>query len=178
MLYCAYKACKRSQGVVKDPKVGSVLCCDLLGNIAEHSGIYVGKDKWGEHQIVELLSTGEVRKSSPRQFIEGYNTATEIYVFARHEKTGAKNAKGEGYVKAVGSSSVANNALELEGKKFKYALKPNSEEYNCHKLVCHCLLGEKDDASYLLKNVKEAIYRRYKLSDDKTGFYEWDIKLF
>ncbi len=49
---------------------------------------------------------------------------------------------------------------------------------HCHKLVCHCLLGEKDDASYLLKNVKEAIYRRYKLSDDKAGFYEWDIKLF
>ncbi len=56
------------------------------------------------------------------------------------------------------------------GKKFKYAKVPNSEECNCHKFVCHCLLGEKDDASYLLKDVKEAIYKRYKLSDEKAVF--------
>ncbi|CAM2858240.1 lecithin retinol acyltransferase family protein [Helicobacter felis] len=170
--YFGYKGWKRTQGIVKEPEIGSVLCCDLFGNIAEHSGIYVGNNR-----IVELLSTGEVVQSSPKGFVDGLPFATEIYVFAKHQKTGETNAKGEEYVLSVGLKEVAKKAQEYVGKKFKYAKVPNSEEYNCHKFVCHCLLGEKDDSSYTLTDIKKAIRRCYKLSDEEAGFYEWDVKL-
>ncbi|GFK17371.1 hypothetical protein NHP190033_15470 [Helicobacter suis] len=35
MEYFGYKGWKRTQGTVKGPEIGSVLCCDLLGNVAE-----------------------------------------------------------------------------------------------------------------------------------------------
>ncbi|BCD45588.1 hypothetical protein NHP194003_04910 [Helicobacter suis] len=87
LAYYVYKTYKHLQGVVKKPGVGDILCCDLLGDLMEHSGVYVGGGV-----IVELSSNGEVRQTTPQGFLKKASYKG-IYVLSRCTKTGEKNSK-------------------------------------------------------------------------------------
>ncbi|WP_240329925.1 hypothetical protein [Helicobacter suis] len=177
LAYYVYKTYRRLQGVVKEPGVGDILCCDLLGDLMEHSGIYVGKCG-----IVELCSNGEVCQTTPQGFL---NKASYkgIYVLSRCAKTGEKNSKGEEYVQIIGGLEyVAKRALESVGKRLDYRITAGLERYNCHKFVCDCLLeGAIKGKEWRLKDIKKTLYeimqQKHQLKESDLGFYEWDIQI-
>lgn len=117
-----------------EPVPGSVVYCNLA-EAAEHSGIYVGRNR-----IVHLDGSGLVEKVSPQQFINrlnGLNSSISIYV-------SCKNGN------AVGSKSAAAYARSMVGRKSNYSLLEN----NCHKFTSSCISGHSTDAVsffYLLK---------------------------
>jgi hypothetical protein len=132
------------------PVYGSIVHCSLFG--AEHTGIYVDNN-----QIVELLGTGEIRLSSPHQFIQGTN-ALSIYV--------ACNKK-----RVLSYQPAADRAIEMIGKSRKYHLLKD----NCHQFTSGCLLNEfNNDYNYFYsleklisekvnegKNIKWNVWNKY-----------------
>ena len=57
------------------PAVGSVVYCNL-GLVAEHSGIYVGRNK-----IVHLSGDGHIEKVSAKEFCEHFSGLTPLLLF-------------------------------------------------------------------------------------------------
>lgn len=118
-----------------EPIPGSIVYCDLGFGIAEHSGVYVGRNR-----IVHLDGSGRIEKVSPAQFLnrlEGTNSAISIYVSCRNGI-------------AIGSKPAAAYARKMVGKKIKYNLLDN----NCHRFTSECISGSSSDylcAFYLLK---------------------------
>lgn len=162
--YKGYKALKRSQGVVKEPALGSVVCHDLIGDLAEHSGIYVGGG-----QIVHLLGSGKVVKTSAQDFIQPLHTHSAIYVFASQKKTGEKNAKGQAYVTPIGAPKAAQEALKAVGKILNYQIIPGDTTHNCHRFVAQCL--KIDPSAWRLEHIKKILHGKFK---ERGDFYEWD----
>ena len=79
------------------PVPGSVVYCQIIAGVADHSGIYIGNNR-----IVHLNGSGDIEVVSPKEFLNrmgGFNTAFNIYV-------SSKNGK------AVGSNLVAKRAKE------------------------------------------------------------------
>ncbi|WP_104749105.1 hypothetical protein [Helicobacter cynogastricus] len=119
------------------PKLGSILYCRLYGPTT-HTGIYVG-----DKQIVELLGSGEVRLSSPKQFISG-TQAMSIYVACKGTQ-------------AVGFPQAATRARALVGKTLDYPLAgvpTEKHERNCHCFVYECLTGEHDSSKWTLLDIE------------------------
>ncbi|WP_121021314.1 C40 family peptidase [Helicobacter vulpis] len=117
------------------PKLGSILYCRLYGPTT-HTGIYVG-----ENQIVELLGSGEVRLSTPKQFISG-TLAVSIYV----------SCKG---TQAVGFPEAAQRARAMVGETLHYSGIPTeSYERNCHAFVYECLTGTHDSDKWTLLDIE------------------------
>ncbi|WP_263226531.1 lecithin retinol acyltransferase family protein [Pseudomonas alabamensis] len=118
-----------------EPIPGSIVYCDLGFGIAEHSGIYIGRNR-----IVHLDGSGKIEKVSPAQFLnrlDGMNSAISIYVSCRD---GA----------AIGSKSAASYARNMVGKRIKYNVLNN----NCHRFTSECISGSSSDylcEFYLLK---------------------------
>ncbi|CCF81851.1 C40 family peptidase [Helicobacter bizzozeronii] len=130
--------------VIRDkvtPKLGSILYCRLYGPTT-HTGIYVG-----ENQIVELLGTGKVKLSTPKEFISG-TQAMSIYV----------SCKG---TQAVGFAKAAQRARAMVGKTLDYpsgGIPTEKHERNCHCFVYECLSGEHDSGKWTLLDI-EAKFR-------------------
>lgn len=122
-----------------EPVPGSIVYCDLGYGIAEHTGVYVGRNR-----IVHLDGSGLIEKVSPDQFLSrlgGMNSAISIYV-------SCKNGS------AVGSKSAAAYARKMVGKKVSYNVLTN----NCHRFTSECLSGSNADYLcyfYLLKDQVE-----------------------
>lgn len=113
------------------PKIGSVLYCDLAFGYMDHSGIYIGDGK-----IVHLSGKGNIEIVTPKQFIDG-GTACNIYVSCRDTR-------------AVGCPNTARLAKKMVGTSRDY----NFLLDNCHQFSAGCLTGNFDNSSNLLFMLK------------------------
>lgn len=112
------------RGIVDRPKTlvpGSIVVCDLASGFADHSGIYVGRNR-----IIELNGDGYFRKVSPQEFVSDgtLRTGKTIYVACRDGNP----------ITARGITSRARQAL---GTRVNYCEISN----NCHKFTAHCVTG-------------------------------------
>lgn len=134
---------------VYEPAIGSVVYCDLGAGFAEHSGIYIGKNR-----IVHLNGDGVIEKVSPKKFLNrlnGWNTAISIYVSCNN---------GE----AVGSKRVSKLAKSMVGQRRNY----DPVFDNCHQFTAGCLTGDFDNGYNFLTLLKDAV--RNELNGD-----EWRV---
>lgn len=114
------------------PKIGSVLKVDLVGGIADHTGIYIGDNK-----IVEVYNdngTGIVRIVSPKEFRVGDGDT-------RTGNTIDVAVKSSIFEKStvLYSEKIAQRAIESVGKTFSYELIGR----NCHGFTSYCITGDK-----------------------------------
>lgn len=128
------------------PVAGSVLHCSLFG--VEHSGIYVGDNK-----IVELLGSGNIRLSSPKQFIQGSN-ALSIYVACEGKSP-------------LGNLAIAKRALGEVGNVRKYNVILN----NCHLFSYGCLTGKCNSNNTMFQSLEDAL----KLQVKSKHTFNWRI---
>lgn len=130
---------------VKEPKVGSILHTGLLGDLMEHTGVYIGNGK-----IIELNNKGHIIEVTPSEFIDG-GTGINIYV-------SAKNGV------AVGSSLIAERAIKFESE---VSVKDYNLLFdNCHMFTSACILDDLDNANSFLWMVKD-------LAQKSIGAEEW-----
>lgn len=113
---------------VSEPAIGSVVYCDYVFGLAEHSGIYLG-----DEQIMHLNGKGRIERVSPEKFMEG-KTGVSIYVGCIGSRP-------------VGSKLIAERALHLEKTE-------GSREYNvllenCHQFSESCITGKQSSATFL-----------------------------
>ena len=127
------------------PVVGSVLKCDLMLNMASHTGIYLGNDRIAE--VTEINGRARVRAVSPDEFLDGDSdsiarTGAFIYVAA---------CDGE----ALGSAEIARRARAwLNRSRGEYGVTDN----NCHKFTAYCITGiEPDDAIWSEDEIAELV---------------------
>lgn len=138
--------------VIRDkvsPCIGSLVYCDLVMGRAEHSGIYIGKDK-----IVHLNGDGIIEVVYPDEFLnrlDGWNTAISIYVSC-HD--------GD----AVGSANVAERAERMVGRKRDYNLLLD----NCHQFSFGCLSGNFENSCNSFRQLKQE-------SNRHIGADEWRV---
>lgn len=105
------------------PAVGSIVYCNLA-LVAEHTGVYVGRDK-----IVHLNGEGFIETVSAKKFcerFEGHNPSFTI--FCPVDSVG----------KAIGEKRVAERALLRVGSYVDY----NPALHNCHCFTASCLSGK------------------------------------
>lgn len=134
-----------------EPKIGSIVYCDLAFGIAEHSGVYIGNGR-----IVNLAGTGRVEIVTPKYFISG-TTAMNIYVSC-YEKN------------SVGCSIVADRALSMAREKRNYRFLLD----NCHQFTAGCITGDFENTNNFLWMMKDEAKKELGVN---TWRY-WDIKLF
>jgi len=119
-----------------EPKIGSIVYCELALGQAEHSGVYVG-----DHQIVHLDGSGFIEIVSPNKFMNrlgGWNTAISIYVSCH-----------DSY--AVGSETIAKRAKEKVGSIRDYSLLLD----NCHQFTAGCITGNFENSDNFLWMLKD-----------------------
>ena len=109
------------------PTKGSVVYCDLISGIAEHSGIYVG-----DNEIVQLSGSGEIKLVDPKEFVEN-TTGMSIYVSCYEDE-------------AVGDVQVAERARSQVGRSRDYNLFTD----NCHQFSAGCLTGDFENSNNFL----------------------------
>lgn len=139
-----------TEETVTGPVPGSVLYCGLVGPLAEHSGIYVGKGA-----IAHLDGKGKIELVSPFGFLErlgGLSTGRTIYVSCH---------KG----RAVGSKKASEFARSLVGKEREY----NFILDNCHQFVSGCLSKNPENSHNFLWMLKDEAARRIRASQ----WLEW-----
>lgn len=113
------------------PVEGSILYTDLLGDYAQHSGVYIG-----DGRIVDLNRHGEIQIVSPREFMSG-GTGTEIRVSCIGSR-------------AIGSREVARRAYWKVGQRRDYHMLLN----NCHQFASGCLSGNYENEDSFLWMLK------------------------
>lgn len=121
----------RRRGSPVIPVEGSILYTDLVGDYAQHSGVYIG-----DGRIVDLNRHGEIQIVSPREFMSG-GTGTEIYVSC----IGGR---------AIGSREVAKRAYRKVGQRRDYHMLLN----NCHQFASGCLSGNYENGDNFLWMLK------------------------
>jgi hypothetical protein len=133
------------------PVKGSVVYCRILGGVAEHSGVYVGKGR-----IVHLNGNGFVERVSAEKFtqrLDGLSFSSDIYVSSRFDK-------------AVGSKQVAKRAVEMIGDYREY----NVLCENCHQFVSGCLTGDFENSDCYMWALKQTCKK--VLSSDAWCVYK------
>jgi len=110
-----------------DPVPGSIVLCSLAGNLADHSGIYVGNGN-----VIELHGEGYIHKVSAETFLRGsdyggFPLRTGISI----------------YVACSGTKPIASNGIKTRAEKkcdqiVDYSLFSN----NCHDFSSYCISGK------------------------------------
>ena len=134
------------------PVVGSVIYCELVFDLASHTGIYVGDD-----EIVHLDGSGEIEVVTAETFLnrlDSLNSAISIYVSCHDNDP-------------VGSHKIAQRALDMAGNSLDYHLVMN----NCHKFTAGCINGDFESQNILLKDVKELS----KVHLDVNNWLVWEL---
>lgn len=104
---------------------GCVVYHSMLGELVEHSGIYVG-----EYKVVSLNSKGQIVEETTRKFAEGsLNSNGLIWASCLGESV-------------VGDRKVAERARKMVGKHRNY----NVIWDNCHQFTSGCLNGDFENA--------------------------------
>lgn len=124
---------------------GCVVYHSMIGEMVEHSGIYVG-----EYKIVSVNAGGnpvdpnaKIVKTSTRKFIEGgLNSNRLIWVSCRGES-------------AVGASEAAERARKKVGTLYPYNVATN----NCHQFTSGCLTGLFKNTDFRFGSLKETAAR-------------------
>ena len=132
------------------PKIGSVLYCDLAFGYADHSGIYIGNGK-----IVHLSGKGNIEIVTPKQFIDG-GTACSIYVSCKETAS-------------VGCKDTAKRARSMVGRSRSY----NFILDNCHQFSSGCLTGDFDNSHNFLWMLKDESSKKI----NSNSWRYWDIEL-
>ena len=139
------------------PRIGSVVYCDLFGELAAHSGIYIGRNKIvsvsGSVSGSGRSGSGKAVKESPREFTSG-GTGSTIYV----------SCKG---ASPVGDPHVAERALKMVGKSIAYDVVGN----NCHRFTFGCLTGDFKSENYTLFQIRMEAEKR--LGGDDWRVWDW-----
>ena len=120
------------------PAVGSVVYCELVFDMASHSGVYVG-----DNRIVHLDGSGKIEIVSAKEFLkrlDGFNSAISIYVSCKDSVP-------------VGSEEIAKRALDMAGNSLDYNLVFN----NCHKFTSGCVTGDFDNSDIILEKLKSKV---------------------
>jgi len=134
-----------------EPKIGSIVYCELALGQAEHSGVYIG-----DNQIVHLDGSGFIEIVSPNKFMNrlgGWNTAISIYVSCC-----------DSY--AVGSEAIAKRAKEKVGSIRDYSLLLD----NCHQFTAGCITGDFENRDNFLWMLKDTA----KLKMSANTWRVWD----
>lgn len=118
---------------VSRPVEGSILYVDLIGEYAQHSGIYIGNG-----EIVELSGKGRIQQVSRKQFISG-GTGNDIYVSCREDV-------------AIGSPIAAQRARSQLGSSREYNIILN----NCHQFCTGCMTGNFENSDNFLWMLKHS----------------------
>lgn len=134
---------------VSSPIRGSVVYCDLGAGLAEHSGIYIGKNR-----IVHLNGGGLIECVSPKEFMDrlgGWNTAISIYVSCTDGSP-------------VGSKKVSKRAKSMVGVRRDYDLTLD----NCHQFTTGCLTGDFENSYNFFTFLKDKVR-------EELGGTEWRV---
>ena len=134
-----------------EPKIGSILFCDLFFNTVEHSGIYIG-----DNRIVHLDGEGIIEVVSPEKFLarlDGLNTAMSIYVAC----------KG---LEPVYREEIAQRAELQIGKRRNYSLLND----NCHQFTAGCITGDFENNFNLFTSLKALLKKELQMDN----FRVWD----
>lgn len=135
------------------PLTGSIVHCDLMAGLAEHSGVFtIGK-------IVELEGSGSIREINPETFMGSsiMRTAISIYV--------ACNAEGE----VLNDYNISLRAREMVRKKRDYNLILD----NCHQFTSGCITGNFENADNFFWMLNETISK--ELNDgEPVVWLVWD----
>lgn len=126
------------------PVIGSIVYCRMLGGLAEHSGVYVGKG-----MVVHLNGFGMVEKVRFNEFVycmNGLGQSHDIYVSSSSSSN-----------KAVGKKRTAERAEEAIGTFKEYDM--ISE--NCHQFVSGCITGNFDNGDNLMGFLKHTCKRAF-----------------
>lgn len=118
----------KAHSKVAEPDIGSVVYCDLVTGIAEHSGIYVG-----DNTIIHLTKYGFVERCTPSKFMED-TTARNIYV-------SCYNGHPSGSVEAAYRAKALADARDW--RKYNVILN------NCHMFSEYCLTGKENTTTFL-----------------------------
>ena len=127
------------------PTMGSVVYCDYISGIAEHSGIYVG-----DNEIVQLSGSGEIELVDPMEFVEN-TTGKSIYVSCYEDE-------------AVGDVQVAELARSQVGRSRDYHFLMD----NCHQFSAGCLTGDFENSNKFLWMLKDE-------ASDVLGCNTWRV---
>lgn len=120
------------------PVEGSILYTDLVGDYAQHSGVYIGHGR-----IVDLNRYGEIQIVSPREFMSG-GTGTEIHVSCIGNR-------------AIGSREVARRAYRKVGQRREYHMLLD----NCHQFASGCLSGNYENGDIFLWMLKASTVKYF-----------------
>ena len=135
-----------------EPKIGSIVYCELALGQAEHSGVYIG-----DNQIVHLDGSGFIEIVSPNKFmnrLDGWNTAISIYVSCRDSN-------------AVGSEVIAKRAKEKVGSIRDYSLILD----NCHQFTAGCITGDFENTDNFLWMLKDTVKSKMSANTWRV----WDL---
>jgi len=109
------------------PKIGSILRTELVGNIVEHSGIYIDDGK-----VVEIFNDNGiaiVKEVSLYEFVYGSGIRTGKTIYIAIDKLTKE---------IIYDEKIAKEAKKHIGKTTKYELLNN----NCHSFVHKCIIKE------------------------------------
>ena len=133
------------------PKVGSVVKVDLVGGVADHSGIYVGRGKIVE--VTNIDGKAAVRRVSTKEFLDGldslFRTGVYIYVACKQDRNGK--------CIAMGAKDIADRANAAVDHVSEYSLVFN----NCHMFTEYCITGRKPAPPGLLMSIENALNERF-----------------
>ena len=112
------------------PKKGSIVRVELVGNLADHSGIYIGNGKIIE--IMEDNNKGCVQITDLYDFVYSSSMRTGISIYVAVDKLSKD---------VIYDEHLVENAKKYLGKKNEYRLLKN----NCHSFVYKCIINENFD---------------------------------
>ena len=127
---------------------GCIVACDLMGGIADHSGIYIGR-----RRIIEKDGTGQIKRVSLHDFMSSSPLRSGINLFVA-----CRNGK------PIRRTEISKRAKEMEGTGRKYDLLID----NCHKLTAYCATGEVGEKNkiWTFESLVDAL-------EEEFGAIEW-----
>jgi uncharacterized protein YaaW (UPF0174 family) len=124
------------------PRIGSIVRCDLIGGIIDHSGIYIGNGR-----IIEIYNNNglaEVKEVNYTEFVNSstLRTGTAIYI-----------AVDKSTNQIIVDVNIATEAKKHLGLKKQYSLL----EDNCHTFVDKCLSKDTFASSVFFRDLSKKI---------------------
>ena len=130
------------------PRRGSILKVDLVGGVADHTGVYLGGGRIAE--VTDVDGSAVVRVVDPEEFVSGdglCRTGLHAYVACARDGMGFR---------PLASGSIASRAESAVGDRGGYSLVFN----NCHMFTRYCITGDNDGTPCLSVDAIESALRK------------------